>query len=116
MFCSNCGKELADNAKFCDGCGSQINVGAQSVLQNSASNNVQGDDKSSSKINHKGKFICGIVLVSLAMIIVIDALFFKDSLIMFDDGVLNTSEIISLIICIGGFGGIGSWLIYKSRK
>lgn len=24
MICNNCGKEVADNAKFCDGCGSPI--------------------------------------------------------------------------------------------
>lgn len=24
MFCKNCGKELADVAKFCDGCGSPV--------------------------------------------------------------------------------------------
>ena len=26
MFCSNCGKELADGAKFCGGCGKPVNV------------------------------------------------------------------------------------------
>jgi hypothetical protein len=25
MFCPNCGKQLADNAKFCDSCGSVLN-------------------------------------------------------------------------------------------
>lgn len=28
MFCKNCGKEIDDNANFCDGCGASINGGA----------------------------------------------------------------------------------------
>lgn len=28
MFCNNCGKQLADNARFCDGCGAQIGAPA----------------------------------------------------------------------------------------
>ena len=24
MFCKNCGKEIADNAKFCEHCGAQL--------------------------------------------------------------------------------------------
>lgn len=35
MFCSNCGKQLDENAKFCDGCGAQQGVGNDI---NSASN------------------------------------------------------------------------------
>lgn len=37
MFCSNCGKNLSEDAKFCDGCGAQINtvkVGAETGSQN----------------------------------------------------------------------------------
>ena len=26
MFCKNCGKEIADNAKFCEHCGAQLEV------------------------------------------------------------------------------------------
>lgn len=25
MFCSNCGKEITDNSKFCPNCGSVVN-------------------------------------------------------------------------------------------
>lgn len=38
MHCTNCGKELADQAKFCDGCGSPIVASRQSTqaaVQNS---------------------------------------------------------------------------------
>lgn len=31
MFCKNCGKEIADDAKFCDKCGCQVD-GAESGL------------------------------------------------------------------------------------
>lgn len=29
MFCTNCGTQLLDNAKFCVACGAQVNAGAQ---------------------------------------------------------------------------------------
>jgi len=33
MFCSNCGKQLDDNAKFCSGCGTPTGIGQTSQLQ-----------------------------------------------------------------------------------
>lgn len=33
MFCKNCGKQLNDNAKFCDGCGSPTNGTGNSYNQ-----------------------------------------------------------------------------------
>ena len=29
MFCSNCGKNIADDSKFCDGCGAPVSAAAQ---------------------------------------------------------------------------------------
>lgn len=39
-FCSNCGKEVNDSAKFCDGCGNMLNGGA-ATSQAAASANYQ---------------------------------------------------------------------------
>lgn len=35
MFCNNCGKNLADGAKFCDACGAQVGVATGEVTTNS---------------------------------------------------------------------------------
>lgn len=53
MFCSNCGKNLADDARFCDGCGAQLGAPAaapaavapqkaQNPMFNNFLNNVKG--------------------------------------------------------------------------
>ena len=34
MHCTNCGKEVADNVKFCDGCGSPMPSGQGNAQQN----------------------------------------------------------------------------------
>lgn len=31
MFCSNCGKQLVEGSKFCNGCGSQVSSNDQAV-------------------------------------------------------------------------------------
>lgn len=36
MFCTKCGKELADNAKFCTGCGAQVGAAAPAVTPQAA--------------------------------------------------------------------------------
>ncbi|MDD4493446.1 MAG: zinc-ribbon domain-containing protein [Eubacteriales bacterium] len=44
MFCKNCGKQLSDNARFCDGCGSPTQGTGNSVNQQGQSrpsNNTQ---------------------------------------------------------------------------
>ena len=42
MFCTNCGKQISDNAAFCPGCGAQTNVGTTvtATAQNAESVNT----------------------------------------------------------------------------
>ncbi len=115
MFCSKCGKEIAENAKFCDGCGMQLGADVDAGVQNN-SNNTSVGENSKPKVKSKGKFIGGIALSALAFATIVDILFFKENFRAFDDNVLSVAEIISFVIVIGGLGGVGAWLLYKFVK
>ncbi len=43
MICNKCGKQLADDAQFCDGCGAQISQSKDD--QNGARNSTQNDEQ-----------------------------------------------------------------------
>ncbi len=48
MVCTNCGKELTESAKFCDGCGTPVvlvNEEAKTTIKSEVANNEDGDNK-----------------------------------------------------------------------
>jgi len=64
MFCGHCGALLADNAKFCDGCGTQT-AAEQTAIQTQQTQNADA---------HTDKSVSGSVLITVVMVIF--ALFF----------------------------------------
>ena len=50
MFCSKCGKEISDQANFCNFCGAQINVSQQAQAQP-----VQSTQQQTAALKKKGK-------------------------------------------------------------
>ena len=71
MKCQHCGKELNDNAKFCDGCGTPVKQFVNSVKhQFVANNNFQQIPKK------KGLRVWHILLIVLGSIFVLIGLFF----------------------------------------
>jgi hypothetical protein len=69
MFCKNCGKELEENAKFCDGCGSNVN----SVISSQKANFEDSDTiaKKSSNLARIVKLVIPIVVLLILLPIVI---------------------------------------------
>ncbi|ETI68001.1 DUF4870 domain-containing protein [Neobacillus vireti] len=45
MVCNKCGKQLAENAKFCDGCGAALNNDPQTEQQAAAAKKEDQDNK-----------------------------------------------------------------------
>lgn len=109
MFCKNCGKQLEDGVKFCDGCGEHQGAVAQVESQ-------QPTGKETKIKRNKALFVIGIFLVVLGLARVVDIFFFRDGVKAFDDGVLTAFEIVRLGIGTIGFGGLGAWLIHKNKK
>ena len=110
MFCSNCGKELSGNVKFCDNCGAQ-----QNLMEQTASQNESEEKNRKVKSRSKAKFYLGIALFVFGAMFIIWPLFFPQTMSMCDDG-LDKTEIASLIVCVLAFGGSGAWLIHKNKK
>jgi len=110
MYCSKCGKELQEGVAFCDGCGTQ-----QKAVTEVESQQVTGKETKVVERN-KALFVIGIILVVLGLSRVVDIIFFRDGVKAFDDGVLTAFEILRLGIGTVGFGGFGTWLIYKNKK
>lgn len=110
MFCSNCGKELSDNVKFCDSCGAQ-----QCLMEQPASQNKPTEKNGKVKSRSKVKFYLGIALLVFGAMFIIFPIFFPQTMRMCDDG-LDQTELASLIVCAVAFGGPGAWLTYKNKK
>ncbi len=101
MFCKNCGKELAEGTKFCDGCGaSQEAATAQTVT-------VQ-------KPKSNGKKIGGIVMTVLGGLSVIGS-FSNDYYWNIAHNGVNMSDFTTIGIQIGLIAA-GVYLIMKSKK
>lgn len=66
MFCKNCGKEIAENVRFCSGCGSEVNVTAVPGNSMNTSNQVSS---ASPKKKSKLKIVLIIVLVIVLLIV-----------------------------------------------
>lgn len=91
MFCPACGKSLADDAKFCNGCGKQINSSVIEIPQTTTEVNIDPvpenkpvAEKKKLNINVKKLFIkIGIGILLTALYVGISAIFLM---------VLNTDE------------------------
>jgi len=59
MFCEKCGKQLNDNAKFCDACGTQTAY-EQAAIQTQQAQNADA---------HRDKGVSGSVGITVAMVI-----------------------------------------------
>lgn len=101
MFCKNCGKRLADDAKFCDGCGAQL---AATVSQTAPIQNPKS----------KGKKIGGIVMVVLGGLSVLGS-FANDYYRNITHNGVNMSDLVTIGIQIALIA-VGVYLIYKSNK
>lgn len=72
MFCSNCGKQLPDNAKFCNGCGAQQQV-QSAVPQQSAPPVLPVYEEPVKPVKAKKKFPIWVVIVALVLVVAIVA-------------------------------------------
>jgi len=91
MFCHNCGAQIADNAKFCDACGTQTAV-EQTAIQKQQVQNVEA---------HTDRSVSGSVWITVAMVIF--ALFFV-ILFGFEEGeamVVTVTAIAFAVFMIG---------------
>ena len=52
MYCSKCGKEIADNSKFCSECGNQIFTKEQSIPNDEYENKVHANKYSNSVVSY----------------------------------------------------------------
>lgn len=69
MFCSNCGKEIQDSARFCNGCGNAVSGGkAQSSA--SSSSPIEKLSKLSPSKKKTIAIISGVAVVALVLIVV----------------------------------------------
>lgn len=101
MFCKNCGKQLVDGAKFCDGCGTQLEATAAQTAP------VQ-------KPKSKGKKIGGIVMTVLGGLSVLGS-FANDYYWNIISNGANMSDFITIGIQIALIA-VGVYLICKSKK
>ncbi|MBR2954100.1 MAG: zinc-ribbon domain-containing protein [Clostridia bacterium] len=62
MYCKNCGKEMAENAKFCSYCGSENNATNRNFVDVTVADEVVKEQKPVKKSKRK---IIGIVLLCL---------------------------------------------------
>lgn len=69
MFCSNCGKEIQDTAKFCNGCGNAVS-GSKAQTSASSSSPIEKLSKLSPGKKKKIAIISGVAVVALVLIVV----------------------------------------------
>ncbi len=104
MFCKNCGKEITDGTKFCNSCGTAVELATkaeefQSTLQ---------------KPKSKGKKIGGIVMTVLGGLSVLGS-FANDYYWNITHNGANMSDFITIGIQIALIAA-GVYLICKSKK
>lgn len=107
MFCSNCGKEIPNETKFCSYCGAP---------QGGAVPNPSPSPEAVSQVKPKsnGKFIGGIVMVvvgAMAFLGWMNNGFFENISV---NGA-EPSDISAILMDIGLLAG-GAWMIYKAKK
>ena len=101
MFCKNCGKELSEGTKFCDGCGAQLEATAVQTA-------------SAQKPKSNGKKIGGIVMTVLGGLSVLGS-FASDYYWNITHNGVNVNDLITIGIQIALIA-VGVYLIYKSKK
>ena len=93
MFCSKCGKEIADNSKFCSQCGNAVKpINYDSI--DKAKKSTWKRDKEASNSNNKGEkhkvhFLSKYILAGLIFLFIILSFFF---LVPFYLGVLFLTQ------------------------
>lgn len=80
MFCKNCGKELNENSKFCDGCGQSVESKAVEQTQQGTTNNSNPFEFEQStgnipNVRQKKKKGCLPVIIGLVAIIILVGIF-----------------------------------------
>jgi len=80
MFCSECGKEIADNSKFCSECGKNIEAIDYDSIDKAKKSTWKRDKETSNSNNkgekHKVHFLSKYILGSLIFLFIILSLFF----------------------------------------
>ena len=64
MFCSNCGKQIPDNTKFCNHCGAQQTVSSQPA----ATSYIEAEQQEQKPAKKSKRKIIGIVLLCLQVV------------------------------------------------
>lgn len=117
MFCTKCGKEIPDGAKFCSACGAtQDTLNAeqpsQQVNMTAPAQNFQPTPQQKPK--SKGKKIGGIILAVLGAMAILGSCTNGTFANIAANGA-DMSDIVAIILEIGMIVG-GIYLIYKSKK
>lgn len=80
MFCSECGKEIADSSKFCSECGKAVNPIDYDSIDKAKKSTWKRDKEASNSNNegekHKVHFLSKYILGSLIFLFIILSLFF----------------------------------------
>lgn len=109
MFCSNCGKELSENMRFCDGCG------APCANEQVFSHNQPANENKQGKPMAKWRLYLGRALFVFGLLFIIWPIVSPETMEIAADG-LDKTDVAAMIICALAFGGPGAWLIYKNKK
>lgn len=67
MFCPKCGKDVADGAKFCTSCGSQMNV--ESGEESTSENSLKEKQEQSQSAFQKFRSTVGLIVVGIVVLI-----------------------------------------------
>lgn len=69
MYCNKCGKEIREDASFCDGCGQQVNLVKKEVTQKPISTTNKLLYRANKSVwEHKGKIIICLILAVMSII------------------------------------------------
>lgn len=67
MFCPKCGKDVADGAKFCPSCGSQMNV--ESGEESTSENSLKEKQEQPQSAFQKFRSTVGLIVVGIVVLI-----------------------------------------------
>lgn len=110
MFCSKCGKENIDNAKFCINCGSPLAAQILKDISVSNSDKINSDEKDkSSKLGKIMRWILGSFFIIPAIFAVKNPFAIVFGLMILPINYKIISKEIRIAIAVIAFFGIGSW-------